>query len=311
MKHGVNTIFSHISKLQIIQLNRPALVNKFCPFSLNIKGNIRSFTRPCVMGIINVTPDSFYDGSRTQQPGDIEAKTSRFLQEGADMIDIGAYSSRPGAADVSEREEMERLKVGISAVRRVSPEIPLSVDTFRSRVARYAIEELGADIINDISGWTLDKEMLNTVEALNVPYILMHMRGTPADMQQFTEYSNVTVDVTEALSVKLAELENRGVKDVIIDPGFGFSKTLEQNYELLRNLPHLTETLKRPMLVGVSRKSMFTKALGITAEEALNATTAANTIAMMQGASIIRVHDVAAACQARQIVSLTVNSPRL
>lgn len=282
-------------------------VNKFRKFSLNIKGRLHQFDRPQIMGILNVTPDSFYDSSRTPLPAQIEQRIELLLAEGADMIDIGAYSSRPGADDVSEREEISRLETGMSILRRIDASIPVSVDTFRAKVARVAIESLGADIINDISGGDLDSKMFETVAELNVPYILMHMRGTPATMQSLTDYNNVTADVITELSKKTAMLADMGVNDVIIDPGFGFSKTTEQNYEMLQQLPMFGKALDRPLLVGISRKSMFTRPLGITPAQALQATTAANTIALLGGAAILRVHDVEAARHALTVVNLTLN----
>jgi len=256
------------------------------------------------MGIINVTPDSFYDASRTATESEIIERTSRHLSEGCDIIDIGAYSSRPGASDVSPEEELHRLQLGLKAIRRVAPDIPVSVDTFRAKVAETAIKELGADIINDIGGGTLDVSMFETVASLNVPYILMHMRGTPATMQSHTDYSDVTVEVIADLSHKLALLEELGVNDVIVDPGLGFGKTTEQNYQLLRDIPAFISALGRPVLIGLSRKSMLTRPLYITPDKALCATTAANTIALLSGASVLRVHDVKAAVEARTITSL-------
>ncbi len=257
------------------------------------------------MGIINVTPDSFYAGSRSAGVHDVAERVKSMLSEGVDIIDLGAYSSRPGAQDVSEDEEMRRLATGMEAIRSVSNDIPVSVDTFRASVAKAAIKDMGADMINDISGGDLDRDMFKTVAELKVPYILMHMRGTPSTMQSLTDYTDVTADVVRELSEKLAVLEELGVCDIIADPGFGFSKTLEQNYDMLRNLPHIAATLKRPLLIGISRKSMLTKALDITPDDALPATVAANTLALAAGASIIRVHDVAAARQALTITQLT------
>lgn len=268
------------------------------PFSLDIRGRLLTFDRTAVMAIVNVTPDSFYARSRTSGAEAVEAAVSRALSEGADIIDIGGYSSRPGADDVSPDEECRRLELGIAAVRRVAPDIPLSVDTFRADVARRCICDFGADIINDISGGDLDENMFETVAELNVPYILMHMRGTPATMQSLTDYPRgVTAGVIGELAPKIRRLSLLGVNDVIVDPGFGFSKTVSQNYRLLRDLEAFS-MLGRPVLVGLSRKSMLTKALGISADEALEATTAANTLAIERGAAILRVHDVAAARQA-------------
>ncbi len=276
----------------------------FKPFSLNIHGRLIEYDRPAVMGIINVTPDSFYAGSRTKAD-EIGRRVRSMIDDGADMIDIGAYSSRPGAAEVSEAEEIDRLSEGMAALREAAPDVVVSVDTFRASVAKAAIEQMGADIVNDISGGDLDGRMFETVASLRVPYILMHMRGTPADMQTLTEYPDgVTAEVLRDLSVKLRTLRLAGVNDVIVDPGFGFAKTLEQNYRLMADLPMFTEMLDAPVLVGVSRKSMVTRALGITAKDALNGTTVLNTIALLGGAQILRVHDVKACAEAVRIVSM-------
>lgn len=274
----------------------------FLPFTLNIKGSIRLIERPQIMGIVNATPDSFFPGSRTLSRESIIERTRAMIDQGADMIDIGAYSSRPGAADVSETEELRRLETALEAIRSVKPDIPVSVDTFRANVARTAISSLGADIVNDISGGTLDADMLETVASLKCPYILMHMRGTPATMQTLTDYDDVTADVIKEFSTILGRLEALGVSDIIVDPGFGFAKTVEQNYELMRNLETMENLLGLPLLVGISRKSMLTRPLGIKPDEALNATTVMNVIALSKGASILRVHDVK---EARQALVLT------
>lgn len=268
------------------------------PFSLNIKGKLHEFRQPAVMGILNVTPDSFYSGSQAFNTSAIELRVQQIIAEGADIIDIGGYSSRPGAAEVPETEEIRRLQAGIEIVRSFNKNIPVSIDTFRASVARKAIEDWGADIINDISGGSLDNEMFDAVAELNVPYILMHMRGTPRTMQSHTGYTDVTAEVIAELSRPLHELTLRGVSDIIIDPGFGFAKTLEQNYRLFNNLPHIISMLGRPVLVGISRKSMITRLCGITPDQALPGTIALNTIAALNGASILRVHDVAATRQA-------------
>lgn len=268
------------------------------PFSLNIKGKLHEFRQPAVMGILNVTPDSFYSVSQAFNTSAIELRVQQIIAEGADIIDIGGYSSRPGAAEVPETEEMRRLQAGIEIVRSFDKNIPVSIDTFRASVARKAIEDWGADIINDISGGSLDNEMFDAVAELNVPYILMHMRGTPRTMQSHTDYTDVTAEVIAELSRPLHELTLRGVSDIIIDPGFGFAKTLEQNYRLFNNLPHIISMLGRPVLVGISRKSMITRLCGITPDQALPGTIALNTIAALNGVSILRVHDVAATRQA-------------
>lgn len=264
--------------------------------TINAGGKLLSFEQPRVMGILNVTPDSFYAGSRTPGVDEIRQRAQRMADEGADMIDVGAYSSRPGAADVSPQEEMERLRMALPVIRSVCPHIPLSVDTFRADVARMCVEECGADIINDISGGQLDRNMFRTIAHLKVPYILMHMRGTPADMQQFTGYEHLEREVMLYFAQRVRHLHDLGVSDVILDPGFGFAKTLEQNYDLLQHLDDL-QVFGLPVLAGLSRKSMVYKLLGITPEEALNGTMALHMAALERGADILRVHDVQAAVQ--------------
>lgn len=268
----------------------------FQPFSLNIGGELREYSRPQVMGIINVTPDSFFKSSRTMDEDALASRIEKFIADGADFIDMGAYSSRPGAADVDPAEEIARLRVGMKVLRSIDPQIPVSIDTFRSEVARVAIEELGANIVNDISGGSLDQDMFRTVARLKVPYILMHMRGTPATMQSLTDYSDVTADVIADLSVKLRELHLLGVADVVVDPGFGFSKTTEQNFEMMRNLQQFG-VLGCPLLVGISRKSMITRTLDIDPADALAGTVALDAFALTQGAAFLRVHDVLEAVQ--------------
>lgn len=275
----------------------------FHPFTLNIRSRLVEFTRPAVMGILNVTPDSFYSESRCVSDAQIKNRVSKLLESGADMIDIGGYSSRPGADDVSVEEETARVVKGVALTREISPDAIISVDTFRASVARKAIEA-GADIINDISGGNLDSDMFATVAALKVPYILMHTRGTPQTMSGLTDYDDVTADVIAELSEKVNRLSLMGVNDVIIDPGFGFGKTVEQNYELLRGLSAL-HCFQRPLLVGVSRKSMIYKPLGLTPAESLNGTTVINTLSLAQGASILRVHDAAQAVEAVKIFMMT------
>lgn len=276
----------------------------FTPFTLNIKGQLVNINRPQIMGIVNVTPDSFFSLSRTENKEDIKARVLKMISAGVDMIDLGAYSSRPGATDVSLEEELRRLEQGIEAIRSVTNDIPISIDTFRAKVADIAVTQLGADMINDISGGQIDSEMDETIAKLNVPYILMHMRGTPATMGNLTDYEDVTADVLAALGAKINNLSLLGVNDIIIDPGFGFAKTIEQNYELLRNL-EVFHILERPLLVGVSRKSMIYRPLETTPENALTGTIAVNTIALCEGASILRVHDVKEAVETRKIVELT------
>jgi len=282
-------------------------ISDFIPFSLNLRGELKLFERPQVMGILNVTTDSFYAGSRTTAEADIERRVMTMLEEGADFIDIGAYSSRPGASDIPVDEEIRRIRTGMEILRRLSPDIPVSVDTFRAKVARIAVEECGVDIVNDISGGLLDQEMADTVVELKVPYILMHMRGTPDTMQGMTDYSSyggVTEGVINELWDRVEELSYRGVADIIIDPGFGFAKTVEQNYRLFSDLPAISLAFNRPVLVGVSRKSMIYRPLAMTPENALPGSIALATIALQKGASILRVHDVGATVQALKTILL-------
>ena len=271
------------------------------PFTLNLHGRLIEYSRPAVMGVLNITPDSFYSSSRAQTRADIMAAAERLVSDGADMLDLGAYSSRPGADEVPAEEEMARLDLGIHAVREaVGDDIPISIDTFRADVAEKAIG-WGGDIINDIAGGTLDPEMFATVARLRVPYILMHMRGTPATMQTMTDYGDVVADVISELSFKIAELQELGVADIIVDPGFGFAKTLDQNYRLLAHLADFA-ILGRPVLAGMSRKSMLTRLLGIDAADALTPTALAGTLALERGAAILRVHDPREAAQSVTII---------
>lgn len=275
------------------------------PFSLNLHGRIVEFTTPQVMGILNTTPDSFHSPSRAYEAEAAMEAARLMIGEGADIIDVGGYSTRPGAAEVSLEEELRRVRLGVEAVRSISADIPVSVDTFRAEVARMSVTEWGADIINDISGGNLDPEMHATVAELHVPYILMHMRGTPADMQTLTSYPDgVVAGVAAELSRPLERLRRMGVADIIIDPGFGFAKTLEQNYELLAGLPVLADLLECPILAGMSRKSMITRLCGIPSTEALPGTIALHTAAMLAGAAIVRVHDVKEAVQARDVTAM-------
>lgn len=276
-------------------------------YTLNLHKKLFELREPQIMGIVNVTPDSFYSGSRTQTDEAIGKRVAQMIADGADMIDIGAYSSRPGADDVSPEEEMERLRHGLRTVRQISADIPVSVDTFRADVAKMAIEEGGADIINDIAGGMMDKQMFRTVAHLGVPYILMHMQGTPDTMQKAPQYDNLRREVMLFLAERIDRLCQLGAKDIIVDPGFGFGKTLEHNYELMNHLEDFHE-LDRPLLVGISRKSMIYKLIGGTPETALNGTTVLNTIALMKGAHILRVHDVKEAVEAKKIFMKTLNS---
>ena len=268
--------------------------------TLNLRGRLLELREPQIMGILNVTPDSFYSDSRTPDEAHITERVRQMMDEGADMIDIGGYSSRPGADDVTPEEEMDRLRRGLRIVRKLYPEVPVSVDTFRADVARMCIEEEGADIINDISGGMMDRQMFRTVARLGVPYILMHMQGTPDTMQMAPHYDNLRREVMLYFAERIDRLCQMGAKDIIVDPGFGFGKTLEHNYELMNHLEDFA-VFNLPLLVGISRKSMIYKLTGGTPQTSLNGTTVLNTISLVKGAHILRVHDVKAAAEAKQI----------
>lgn len=268
--------------------------------TLNLRGRLLELREPQIMGILNVTPDSFYSDSRTPDEAHITERVRQMMDEGADMIDIGGYSSRPGADDVTPEEEMDRLRRGLHIVRKLYPEVPVSVDTFRADVARMCIEEEGADIINDISGGMMDRQMFRTVARLGVPYILMHMQGTPDTMQVAPHYDNLRREVMLYFAERIDRLCQMGAKDIIVDPGFGFGKTLEHNYELMNHLDDFA-VFNLPLLVGISRKSMIYKLTGGTPQTSLNGTTVLNTISLVKGAHILRVHDVKAAAEAKQI----------
>ena len=270
-------------------------------YTINAGGRLLDLQTPVVMGILNATPDSFYAGSRTQTEAEIAARVHQIVDEGAGIIDVGAYSSRPGADDVPAEEEARRLRHALDIVRREAPDAIISVDTFRADVAKMCIEEGGAHIINDISGGTLDKNMFRTVARLRVPYILMHIQGEPHTMQQAPHYDNLEQEVFLFLSQRVDQLHQLGVADIILDPGFGFGKTLAHNYELMNRLEDFRE-FDLPLLVGISRKSMIYKLLGTTPAESLGGTIALNTIALMKGAHILRVHDVRAAVETVRIV---------
>lgn len=269
--------------------------------TLNIRGTLTSLEKPLVMGILNVTPDSFYADSRKQTEAAIEERIQTILSEGGQIIDIGGYSSRPDAAEVSSEEEMNRLVFALKILKEHYPEVALSVDTFRSEVASRCVEEYGVGIINDISGGELDGKMFETVARLHVPYIIMHMRGTPQTKQQYTEYGDMMEEIMLYFAHKVRQLRLLGVNDIILDPGFGFSKTVEQNYTLMSHLREFKE-FDLPLLVGISRKSMIYKLLGGTPADSLNGTTVLNTYALLNGADILRVHDVRAAVEAVQII---------
>ena len=268
--------------------------------TINCKGNLIDLSTPKVMGVLNVTPDSFFDGGKYKNEAAILRQAEKMLIEGATFVDVGAYSSRPGADHVSEEEELSRIIPVMTLLLREFPEIIISVDTFRSKVAKESIQ-LGAAIINDISGGNIDDKMFEIVAKLQVPYVLMHMLGTPQNMQKNPVYKDVTQEIISFFAAQIHKLHQLKLNDVIIDVGFGFGKTIAHNFEILKNL-ELFKSLDAPILAGVSRKSMLYKTLGVSAQEALNATTSANTIALLNGANILRVHDVKEAVEAVKIV---------
>ncbi len=268
---------------------------------INIKGALMDLSTPQVMGILNITPDSFYAGSRNQTAQEISERANRILEEGAGIIDIGAYSSRPNAENISPEEEMRRLRMALEILNKEHPDAIISVDTFRADVAAMCVEEFGVAIINDIAAGEMDPHMFDTVARLNVPYIMMHMQGTPQTMQATPHYDNLIKEIFLYFAAKIEQLHAKGVKDIILDPGFGFGKTVAHNYELLNQLQEFS-LFEMPVLVGVSRKSMIYKLLGGTPFEALNGTTALNTISLLKGANILRVHDVKEAVETVKIV---------
>ena len=272
-------------------------------FTLNCKGRILVIDKPLIMGIINATPDSFFGGSRFNGVDEIVAKAEKMLNDGANILDIGGQSTRPGSELISADEEIERVIAAIKAIAEKNPEAFISIDTFYSKVAIAAIEA-GATIVNDISAGSMDSKMIATVAELKVPYILMHMKGTPQTMQQNATYENVTREVLDFFISKTNELKNAGVIDIIIDPGFGFAKTIDQNFELLKNLSVFT-MLDKAIMLGISRKSTIYKTLDVSVDEALNGTTVLNTIGLMNGASILRVHDVKEASETIKLFSAT------
>ena len=274
--------------------------------TINCKGTLVDFSSPKVMGILNITPDSFFDGGKYQHKKAILTQTEKMLKEGATFIDVGAYSSRPGADHVSEEEELRRILPAVALLLREFPDIYLSIDTFRSRVAKKTIEA-GAAVINDITGGNMDALMFKTIAQLQVPYILMHMQGTPQTMQNHPRYEHITTDLIQFFSEKMDELRRLQINDVIVDVGFGFGKTILHNFQLLKELHHF-QTFNLPLLAGVSRKSMLYKTLNIHPNDALNATTSANTIALLHGANILRVHDVKEAVECIKIVEQLANA---
>ena len=272
-------------------------------FTLNCKGRILVIDKPLILGIINATPDSFFGGSRFNGVNEIVAQAEKMLNDGADILDIGGQSTRPGSELISSDEEIERVIAAIKAIAEKNPEAFISIDTFYSKVAIAAIEA-GATIVNDISAGSMDSKMIATVAELKVPYILMHMKGTPQTMQQNATYENVTREVLDFFISKTNELKNAGIIDIIIDPGFGFAKTIAQNFELLKNLS-VFKMLDKAIMLGISRKSTIYKTLGVSADEALNGTTVLNTIGLINGASILRVHDVKEASETVKLFSAT------
>lgn len=268
---------------------------------INVNGSLLDLSVPCVMGILNITPDSFYAGSRMQTEAEIAVRAQQILDEGAGIIDVGAYSFRPNAENVSPHEEMERLRMGLEILRKTQPGAVISVDTFRADVARMCVEEYGVAIINDIAAGEMDTDMFRTVAELNVPYIMMHMQGTPQNMQKHPHYDNLLKEVFLYFAQKVQQLRDLGMKDIILDPGFGFGKTVEHNYELLAHLEEF-RVFELPLLVGVSRKSMIYRLLGNTPQDALNGTTVLDTICLLKGADILRVHDVREAVETVKIV---------
>lgn len=269
-------------------------------YTLNIHGRLLDLSKPVVMGILNVTPDSFFDGNLYRNESGILKRAGAMLNDGAMIVDIGGYSTRPGAPHVSEEEEIDRILSAIRPIKKHFPDSVISIDTFRSSVARVAVSE-GAGMINDVSGGNLDEQMFQTVRDLRVPYVLMHMRGDPQTMRDLNEYDHLLTDVITDLQKKLDRLTQLGVPDVIVDPGFGFAKNIDQNFEMLSAL-RLLRILERPLLIGLSRKSMIWKTLRVSAAEALGGTIALNTIALLEGANILRVHDVKEAVQTIELV---------
>ncbi len=271
------------------------------PRFIRVKDKLLDLSEPLVMGILNITPDSFYAGSRKETETDILQRAREIVAQGGHIIDVGAYSSRSNAVHISTEEEMQRLRMGLQLLRREHPDALLSVDTFRSDVARMCVEEFGVDIINDISGGMLDEQMAHTVGRLGVPYILMHMKGTPQTMQQNPHYEQLLPEIVGYFSQRIMALREQGVTDIILDPGFGFAKTLAHNYELMQHLEEL-HIFEQPLLVGVSRKSMIYHLIGGTPSDALNGTTVLHTVALLKGAHILRVHDVKEAVETVRIV---------
>lgn len=276
------------------------------PYTINVSGSLIDLAEPHIMGILNITPDSFYSDSRKQTEESIRLQVRKIVDEGGQMIDLGAYSSRPGANDVPVQEEMERLRRGMKVLREEAPDMPVSIDTFRADVAKMCVEELGAGIINDISGGELDNNMFPTIAKLGVPYVLMHMKGTPQNMQQEAHYEDLMKEIMLYFAEKVQRLRDLGQKDIILDPGYGFAKTINHNYELLQH-QEMLKIFELPILVGLSRKSMVYKLLGTTPDQALNGTSVLHTLALQKGANILRVHDVKACAEVIKIVQKTLH----
>lgn len=268
---------------------------------MNVGGRLMRFERPLIMGILNITPDSFFAGSRVQDQAELITQAALMINEGADIIDIGGYSSRPDATDISVQEEMDRISSSIATISAEFPDVLISVDTFRSAVASEALKN-GAHIVNDISGGRLDNMMYGVVAQFQAPYILMHMRGTPQTMKNMTDYNDILAELQLYFSERIKMALEAGIKDIILDPGFGFSKTVPQNFSLLKNL-EMFHIHQCPLLVGLSRKSMIYKTLGVSADEALNGTSVLNTYALAKGAAILRVHDVKEAREAIDLIN--------
>jgi dihydropteroate synthase len=302
-RYGLAGKLLNLNDNSITPIMKSVTENRFfsTKLTINLRGRLLDFSTPKVMGVLNVTPDSFYDGGQYGSDDAIVAQVEKMVGEGADFIDVGGYSSRPGAEDVPPQEELRRIVRAIKLIIKNFPGTVISIDTFRSEVAVAAIQE-GANMINDMSAGELDPEMFAAVARLNVPYIAMHMRGNPMTMSQYTNYENLVKEIVDFFHQKVKALNDLGVKDIIIDPGFGFSKTISQNYELLGRLDYL-RILGKPVMVGLSRKSMIWKKLAINPDEALNGTTSLNTIALLKGISILRVHDVKQAVEAVKLVT--------
>lgn len=266
-------------------------------FTINLRGKLLDVTVPKIMGIINITPDSFFSESRSIEANQICHRVASMIESGMDILDVGACSTRPGIEQVSEQEELARLRMAMEVIRNKWPDLPVSIDTYRASVASEMVQSFKADMINDISGGSLDEKMFETIARLRVPYVLSHIQGNPTTMQLNPGYEDITTDICQYFSQKMAELLRLGVNDIVLDPGFGFGKTLQHNYQLLKGLDELT-ILNRPMLIGISRKSMIYKFLNIDPEQSLNGTTVLHTMALMGGASILRVHDVKEAKEA-------------